>query len=290
MASLEHEMAVAALAKIRASGGDASALARLFPRPEPDVVCVGLDAGGVGAEWVSIGPRTSEYAILYFHGGGYTEGSLGTHRELVSRISRHSGIPVLSVDYRLAPANPFPAAVDDARMAWAWLTQTIAAHKIAVAGDSAGGGLAIALLFTLRDKSEPMPAFCALISPWCDLEIDSESAVCADDPLIAPDQLRKRGLCYAGLADLRHPLASPINGCMGNLPPLFIQVGDREVLLDDACRVNQKALAAGGRSELEVWEGMTHVWHILGDSVPEARAATQQLGAAINSALRTSIT
>ena len=287
MASVQHQ---AALDALTADRGDAAALAKLFPRVAPDVNWAAVDVDGVAAEWVSLGPRDTGRAILYFHGGGFTEGSPRTHRELISRISRHAGVAALSVDYRLAPLHPFPAALQDARRAWDWLTRALPANRIALVGDSAGGGLALALLLSLRDDGVALPAICAAMSPWCDLEVSGDSDAFKDDPLIAPDELRGRGRWYLGDADPRDARASPVYGCMEGLPPIFIQVGEREGLLEDSRRVVERARQAGVVAELEIWPGMTHVWHVLGDAVPEARAATERLGAVIADALKTSAT
>jgi len=287
MAGVKHRAAFEALTPER---GDAAAFAGLFPRVAPDVTWAAVDVDGVAAEWVSLGPRDTGRAILYFHGGGFTEGSPRTHRELVSRISRHAGVAALSVDYRLAPLHPFPAALQDARRAWDWLTRTVPADRIALVGDSAGGGLALALLLPPRDAGVPLPAICAVISPWCDLEVSGDIAAFSDDPLIAPEELRERGRWYVGDADPRNPQASPVYGRMEGLPPLFVQVGEREGLLEDSRRVVERARQAGVAAELEIWPGMTHVWHVVGDAVSEARAATERLGAAIAEALKPAAT
>lgn len=280
MASPEHAAALAALT----GAADPSALARLFPKPGPDVTWTAIDAGGVSAEWVCAGsPCDRQRAILYLHGGGYTDGSPATHRELVSRVVRQSGVPALSVDYRLAPANPYPAALNDASAAWDWLSQRIPAHRIALVGDSAGGGLALGLAMRLRDQGRSRPALVAGLSPWGDLML--EGADDADDPLIEVAQLRERGRWYLAGADPRTPYAAPVHGRMDGLPPLFLQVGEREALLADSQKIAAKARGAGVPVTLQVWPGMTHVWHVLGDAVPEARRATAALADAISDAL-----
>lgn len=281
MASPEH---AAALAALTAGPLDRAAAARLFPKPGPDITWTAVDAGGVPAEWVSAGcPCDRSRAFLYLHGGGYTEGSPSSHRELVSRIARHARVPALSIDYRLAPAHPYPAALDDAVAAWSWLADRVPADRIALVGDSAGGGLALGLAIWLRDQGRPSPALVAALSPWGDLELSEAEG--ADDPLIAVDELRERGRWYLGGADPRTAYASPVHGRLEGLPPIYIQVGDREALLGDSRRIAANARAAGVRVDLDVWPGMTHVWHVLGDGVPEAREATLRLAEAIAGAL-----
>lgn len=282
MVSPEYAAALAALV----SGLQRPAeLARLFPRPAPDVAWTAVDAGGAPAEWVTAGDMGEDGgAFLYLHGGGYTEGSPASHRELVSRLVRHAGAPALSVDYRLAPQHPYPAALDDAIGAWTWLSGRLGPDRVAIVGDSAGGGLALALAMWLRDHGRPGPAMVAALCPWTDLSLaDAEGA---QDPLIDVSALRERGRSYLGAADPRTPYASPLHGRMEGLPPLFLHAGDCDVLKDDAARFAARAAAAGAAVEFEAWPGMTHVWHALGDAVPEARDATRRAGAAIGAALR----
>lgn len=279
MASREHDSLIAALVAARAAG-DADAVARLYPRTPPDVRTQAITAGDVPAEWVSTPGARSDRALLYLHGGGYTEGSPATHRELISRLVRRTSVRALGVRYRLAPTHTFPAAVDDALSAWRWLTAQLPPERIAIVGDSAGGGLGLALMMALRDAGEPGPCLGAFMCPWADLEITGDSATC-EDPLIPLEALRERGRLYAGPDHVRDPLASPLHGDFKGLPPLFLQTGDREILLDDSRRVAAAAAAAGVSVKLEVWAGMTHVWHIWGDQVPEAVQATAQLSAEI---------
>jgi acetyl esterase/lipase len=250
-------------------------------RPARDVRWWSLRAGGVPAEWVEAPGARADRAIVYLHGGGYVAGSPRSHRGLAGELGRAAGARVLSVDYRLAPEHPFPAAVDDAVAAVAWLlAQGYAPGRLAVAGDSAGGGLTIATLLSLRERGLPQPAAAACLSPWVDLEGAGETLRTHAhlDPMLAPDYIAAVGRHYVGEAgDLRHPLASPIHAELGGLAPLLVQVGAREVLLDDARRLVARVVAAGGRAELEVWAHMVHVWQIFG-FLPEARRALVRLG------------
>ena len=236
-------------------------------------------ADGVPVTWVAASGADARRAIVYLHGGGYVLGSRAGYVSLASRISAAAGARVLLVEYRLAPENPFPAAVDDALTVWNWLfTQGITAGHTAIAGDSAGGGLTLALLQRIRETGAPMPACAVCLSPWADLEASGATAApgTVDDPMITTDVLLERGRHYAGEATA-DPLASPIHADYAGFPPLLIQVGTREVLLSDAHRVAERARAAGVDVTLEEEEGLIHVWQIFPD-VPESDAAIQRIG------------
>jgi acetyl esterase/lipase len=248
-----------------------------------------IDAGGVPCEWV-LAPGADELrAILYFHGGGYYRGSLNTHRELCSRIGRISGWPVLNVAYRLAPEHPFPAALDDALAVWRWLvagdaapgrTSGIAPGRVVVAGDSAGGGLAAALMLALKEQHKPMPGGAVLLSPWTDLEQTGPSmrTRAAADPSLTKAYLDRFAKAYAGETDPCNPLVSPLYGDLAGLPPLQIQVGTAEVLEDDSARFAARAEAAGVTVRLERWPDMIHVWQRYAMVLPEAREAIDRIG------------
>lgn len=253
-----------------------------FTAPVPELAELEpVDAGGVPSEWVRAPGVRSDGALLYLHGGGYAIGSINTHRELASRISAATDLPVLVIDYRLAPEHPHPAAVDDAVSAYRWLlAEGIAAERIAIAGDSAGGGLAVATLVALRNAGEPLPACAVPISPWVDMEVTAESCTTrADaDPMVTPAALKRMADWYMNGQDLRTPLASPIHADLSGLPPLLVQVGDAEVLLDDATRLVERAKAAGVDATCEVADDCIHVWHVFG-GVPESDEAVSRLGA-----------
>ncbi len=254
------------------------ASADLFP-PSPDVLASSVDAGGVPADWVSVDASEADRVVLYLHGGGYVMGSRNTHRGLAGRIARAARARVLLPDYRLAPEHPFPAAVDDAMACWRWLlAEGHAAKRMAIAGDSAGGGLTLATLLALKAAGDRLPACAVGLSPWTDLEGTGPTAEpgAVDDPMIAPEGLRATGRQYAA-ADLRNPLAAPLHGDLAGLPPLLLQVGTREILLSDSTRFADKARSAGVDVTLEVEEGLIHVWQIFPD-VPEAQAAVERIG------------
>ncbi len=241
-----------------------------------------VDAGGVAAEWVegpwSVGGAT----ILYLHGGGYTVGSVRTHRALVARLGQAAGARGLTVDYRLGPEDPFPAAVEDALAAYRWLVREgVDPTRIVVAGDSAGGGLTLALLVALRDAGDALPAAGVCISPWTDLACTGESMSTrsAADPMVQRDGLLPMAAAYLAGRDPRTPLASPLYADLRGLPPLLIHVGTAETLLDDATRVAERARAAGVVVDLEVWDDMIHVWHAFAPLLPEADEAVGRVGA-----------
>ncbi len=249
----------------------------------PGTEVMPTQAGGVPAEWVGASGADARRAVLYLHGGGYVIGSLNTHRSVASRISAASGARVLLLDYRLAPEHPFPAAVDDAFSAYRWLaTQGVLPEHVAIAGDSAGGGLTLALLAKIRDEGLPLPACGVCLSPWVDLE--GKGATCepgaVDDPMVTLEGLRAMGQSYAG-GSLDAPLASPLHADLTGLPPLLVQVGTREILLDDARRIAALAEAAGVSVTLEEEEGLMHVWQLFPD-VPESDAAVARIGAFVD--------
>ena len=254
---------------------------RVSERLPSDVMCETVNAGGVPAQWIVPPAANPERVILYLHGGGYTMGSSNTHRAMIARIARASNARALAIDYRLAPENPFPAAVEDATAAYRWLlAEGHSPGKIVVAGDSAGGGLTLAALAALRDSGAPLPAGAVPISPWTDLEGTGESvrSRANRDPMIQPGGLTGMARMYLGEQDPRNPLASPLHADFRGFPPLLIQVGDAEILLDDATRVASRARAAGVEVELEVWDDMIHVWHVFAKLLPEGQQAIERIG------------
>ncbi|MFQ5699856.1 MAG: alpha/beta hydrolase [Myxococcota bacterium] len=288
MPSAQHEAMVQMLLSQRPEGTPTleetrerfEQMASLFPVPE-DVTREAVDAGGVPAEWLAAPGASPSRVILYLHGGGYVIGSIATHRSLLSRLSRASGARGLSVGYRLAPEHPFPAAVEDATTAYRWLLASgVSPGSVVVAGDSAGGGLTLATLLALRDAGDRLPAAAVCMSPWTDLEGTGASAQPggADDPLLDLEGLREMGRHYAG-SDLTHPLAAPLHADYAGLPPILIQVGTREILLDDSRRVAERARKAGVDLTLDVWDGLIHVWQMFGAmGVPESDQAIEKIG------------
>lgn len=246
-----------------------------------DVQCQPVDAGGVPAEWVTTPESATERVICSLHGGAYMVGSPSTNRELVSRLARASAARVLGIDYRLAPENPFPAAVEDSTAAYRWLLSTgVKPSQVVIIGESAGGGLTIATLLALRDTGEPLPAAAVAISPWVDMEALGESITTKAevDPMVQRDSILMAAKAYLGDLDPRTPLASPIYADLTGLPPLLIQVGTSEILLDDATRLAERARADGVDVVLEPWEDMVHVWHSFAEMLPEGQQAIDRIG------------
>ena len=266
-------------ADIEATRAGMEAMVGGFPLP-PDTRVEEVEAGGSVADWISVPQSDPRRVVLYLHGGGYVLGSRRTHRELAARIASAACARVLVLEYRLAPEAPFPAAVEDAAAAFRWLcAQGIAADSIAIAGDSAGGGLTLATLLALRDAGDGLPACAICLSPWTDLEGTGASARpgVVDDPMVDVAGLRAMGRVYAGDA-IRDPLAAPLYGDFAGLPPLLIQVGTREILLDDATRVAERARGQGVDVTLEIEAGAPHVWQVF-PGIPESTAAVERIGA-----------
>ncbi len=252
----------------------------------PDAKCEKVDAGGVAAEWVAAPGCDAPRAVLFLHGGGYAIGSINTHRRLAYDISAASGTRVLLIDYRLAPEHPFPAAVEDAAKAWRWLMQQgFAANKLAIAGDSAGGGLTIATLINLRDQQLGLPACAVAISPWVDLEGagNSITARAAQDPMVAKDGLLWMARMYLNGKDAKTPLAAPLHADLRGLPPVLVQVGSAEILLDDATRIAEKLHAAGVEVRLALWPNMLHVFPLFAPILSEGRDGCLEIGSFIRS-------
>jgi monoterpene epsilon-lactone hydrolase len=248
---------------------------------QPDIKSEKVSANGVDAEWVSVSGAAADRAVLYLHGGGYVLGSVNTHRDLLGRISRVAQARVLGLNYRLAPEHPFPAAVEDAVAGYRFLLDKgLKPARIAVAGDSAGGGLTLATLVAVRDAKLPLPAAGVCLSPWVDMEAQGESMKTrADrDPIASSDALFMMAQAYLGGKDPKTPLAAPLHADLKGLPPLFIQVGDAEVLLDDSNRVAERARAAGVKVKLEVWPEMIHVWQLFASFLPEGQEAIEGIG------------
>ncbi len=258
-------------------------LGERFPAPT-DAVCEPIEVEGRPAELIRTPGADPDRCVLYLHGGGYVLGSLGTHRNLACGISRAAGAQVLLLDYRLAPENPFPAAVEDAVAAYRWLlARGFDPARLAIAGDSAGGGLTISTLVVLQDDGDPRPAAAVCISPWVDLEGSGASmtAKAEEDPIIWRGVIDWFAGLYLAGTDPRQPLAAPLHAELHGLPPLLIQVGTAECLLDDAVRLAEKARAAGVAVELEATENMVHVWHLFAPILSEGRAAIDRAGAFI---------
>ncbi|WP_345812832.1 alpha/beta hydrolase [Paraburkholderia sp. PREW-6R] len=234
------------------------------------------------AQASNIHASTDRPTVLYCHGGGYYFCSPRSHRSIVFGLATRADAPVFSLDYRLAPEHRFPAALDDACAAYRRLIATgIAAESIVMAGDSAGGGLALATLLALRDAGDPLPSGCLLFSPWTDLAATGATLRTNDgrDPMFSGPAIALAAKVYLGDAPATHPYASPVYGDLNGLPPLYIMAGSTEVLLDDSQRVADKARAAGVDCEFEVWENMPHVWPMFAPFIPEANRALDNAAA-----------
>jgi acetyl esterase/lipase len=256
---------------------EAAALAVL----PPNTTVRPISAAGVSCEMVCCSCRELDHLMFYLHGGGFTSGSCRTHRDLAARLSLVCGLPVLVVDYRLAPENPFPAGLEDAVKVYRWMIHkgTLPDHII-VGGDSSGGGLVMSMLGTLHAAGDPLPTAGVLMSPWLDLALTGESlhSRAALDPLVSQEGLRACIKDYVGDRDPQNPLISPLFADLHGLPPLLVQVGDHEVLLSDSESLCRRAKAVGVEITLEVWPEMWHVWHAFAAQVPEAQAAIDRIG------------
>ncbi|MGE0229830.1 MAG: alpha/beta hydrolase [Dehalococcoidia bacterium] len=238
-----------------------------------------VEVDGVRGEWICAPDADTAHRLLFLHGGGYVMGSPTTHRELAGRLSHASSAAVLLLDYRLAPETPFPAAVDDAFHALAWMRahgpdEESPAAALAVAGDSAGGGLALATLVNVRDRGLPLPRAGLLMSPWADMLASGESYV-----RFGAGNLHTMAAAYLGGADPRHPLASPVYADLTGLPPLMVQVGEAEAFLDDSTTLAGRAREAGVDVTLEVWPDMIHVFQSYAPVIPEGQEAIDRAGA-----------
>jgi epsilon-lactone hydrolase len=246
---------------------------------EPDIRFEKFMIEEIPAAWV-IAPNAAEDRVfLYLHGGAYILGSCNTHKDLAAKLSRSTASRVLLIDYRLAPKNPFPAAIEDAVTAYRWLLSIgVSPERIVVGGDSAGGGLTMSLLLSLRDAGVSLPAAGVLLSPWTDLEGTGESMETrADvDPWINPQETRLAPVLYIGDMDRRHPLVSPIYADLQGMPPLLVHVGSDEILLDDSVRLAENARTAGVEVSINIWEDMWHVFQQF--NPPEARQAIEEIG------------
>jgi epsilon-lactone hydrolase len=241
-----------------------------------DVTVEAVDAGGVRAEWTSTANADPRRAILYVHGGGYVIGSLDSHRHAVSEIGRAGGTKVLALDYRLAPEHPFPAPIDDSLAGYRFLLSAgFKPGNIAIAGDSAGGGLVVAALVAIRDAGLPQPSCAWTISPWVDMEAigGSMTAKAGEDPTVQKDGIAFMARSYLNGADPRHPLAAPLYADLTGIAPLLIQVGAAETLLDDSVRLAGVAGAAHVPVTLEIWPEMIHVWHVYHPNLAAGRRA-----------------
>jgi monoterpene epsilon-lactone hydrolase len=250
-----------------------------------DVSVEPVSANGVRAEWISTPGAADDAAILYLHGGGYVIGSLDSHRHLVAEAGREAGCWALALDYRLAPEYPFPAAVDDAVAAYRYLLgRGIKPGRIAIAGDSAGGGLVVSAMVAIRDAGLPTPGCGWCISPWVDMEAvgDTMTSKAETDPTVQKLGILDMARLYLNDADPRSPLAAPLYADLTGLAPLLIQVGACETLLDDAVRLAKAAGAADVYVDLQIWPEMIHVWHLFHPELSAGKKAIAAGGAFVH--------
>jgi len=255
-----------------------------------DVKIENVDVSGVPAVWISTPEVVEEYVVLYLHGGGYVQGSINTHKEFGSRISRVSNSRVLLLGYRLAPENPYPAALEDAVAAYKWLidSEGINPKNVIIGGESAGGGLTIATLLKLRDTGITLPAAAIILSPWTDLLMTGDSIITKAkvDPLASASDLFFLASLYIGEDDPKNPFISPLYADLKGLPPMLIQVGSAEILLNDSTRIAEKAKSAGVDVILDIWEDMIHMFQMFASWAPEGQKATEKIGKFIQKHLK----
>jgi acetyl esterase/lipase len=256
-----------------------------------DVKIDSVDVDGVPGEWSIVPGNDASRVLLFLHGGGYCSGSILSHRRMVTEAGREAGVRTLAIAFRLAPEHPFPAAFDDALTAWRFLRRHgLAAGDIAIGGDSAGGGLTVALINRLRDAGEELPGCAWLVSPWTDLTMSGSTLVTKDavDPIIRKGYLHELADAYlpAGM-DPKDPRVSVLYAGLQGLPPTLIQVGSAETLLDDSVRFAGAAGAADVAVTLEIWPHMIHAWHLWNAHVEPARRALASAGAFIRRHLST---
>lgn len=252
--------------------------ASIFSIPD-DVVIEQVRDEKVKGEWVRAGQTRSDAAFIYLHGGAYIFCSPKTHRHLTAALSAATGIPVLSLDYRLAPEHSFPAPVEDAVAAYQWLTgKGFSPDQIVIGGDSAGGGLTVASMLSLRDAGLELPACGVCISPWADLTMAGDSYSKNDEARATRERLKTYAGIYLNGANPKNPLASPVFADLSDLPPLLIQVGGSEPFYDDSLLLESAAKKAGVGTEMEIWEQMFHVWHYYHPMLSEGRQAISHIG------------
>jgi len=252
----------------------------VVPHPPRGTETRTVSVDGIAAVHTKVRDARTDCYILHFHGGGYAFGSAPLYRDFAWRISAATRACVLYFDYRLAPEHPFPAAVEDASRAYRWLADRIDPHRIAFLGDSAGGGLAFATAYKLRDEGFSLPCAIVALSPWTDLALTGESlrSNAKADPIMNVARLPSFANHYLGGANPRHPYASPLYGDVEGLPPILIQVGSDEILRDDSVRMATKLHDAGRDVEIEVWPRMPHAWQLYARILPEGRRAIERVG------------
>jgi monoterpene epsilon-lactone hydrolase len=254
---------------------------RWVPRPPAGTDTTEVRAGQLKLRRITTPASRPKRNVLYLHGGAYISGAPIYYRHFTWRIANAANACVWALEYRLAPEHPFPAALEDAGAGFLWLAnQMTDTSELFVMGDSAGAGLALCLLFKLRDESRPLPGATVAMSPWTDLALTGPSLTenAASDPMLNADDLPEFVRCYLAGADPRNPYASPLYGDPSGLPPVLIHVGSDEILRDDALRMAEKLKQDNPRSRLEIWPRMPHAFQLFVPVLPEAHAAIAQIG------------
>lgn len=263
-------------------------MAAFFPIPE-NAKIERVNIEGITGELIKFSENKSSSIIIYLHGGGYISGSINSYRTLACNISKISGITVLLIEYRLAPEFPFPLAIKDSIKAYNWVKQQgLPAKHIAIAGDSAGAGLALATCIMLRDRKQELPAAIVSISGWLDLNMEGKSIEnkAAVDPICSLSKLQFFRNLYVPKGDFHNPLVSPLYADLKHLPPLLIQVGTEEILLDDSIRLAKKTKQYNIQAELKIWNKMIHVWHLFAPYLSEGWDAIEEIGIFLNQNLK----
>lgn len=248
--------------------------------PPADIAHAPDRIAGIACEWVTAPGSRDDHVVIWMHGGGFAAGSCHTHRGLAGEIARHAAARVLTIDYRLAPEHPFPAALDDCRAAYDAVATEQAIAKLAVGGDSAGGALALGVMQDARDTGQRQPDAAVLLSPWLDLRCNANAyaARAASDPMIQPDVLRRLAGDYLGGHPADDPAVSPGLGGLAGLPPILVQAGSDEVLLDDSLLLDRRGREAGVAVTIEVWAEMVHVFQAYHMLLPDGGQALARAG------------
>lgn len=266
------------IAEIRTQDVNAAKFAGRFPK---DVEIEHINIDGIAAAWIRPAGADKTKALLHIHGGGYVTGSIASYTRMCILMAQTLKVNVLLPAYRLAPEHPFPAAVDDVLKIYRWLLrQGYQSKDILISGDSAGGGLCVAAVIALRDQGDALPAAVICLSPWADLTLQGQSHVTRfkSEAMLNTETLREWALAYTNKENLGNPLVSPTFADFHDFPPLLIQVSGNEVLLDDAIALAEKAKSAGVDVSLKIWDGLWHVWQIVGDAIPESKMAFEEVG------------
>ncbi len=266
-----------------------SAMNAKFSRVPEDMKVDKFEIEGIPAAWIHTSDAEQGKIILHLHGGGYVTGSIDSYLMMCTRMAQTLKMNLLLPEYRLAPEHPFPAALEDALKVYRWLLAQ--GHKpgdIIFSGDSAGGGLALATILALREAGERLPAAVVGMSPWTDLTLKGQSHItnARAEAVLRKDTLGEWAACYTGKENPENPLISPIYANFHGFPPLLIQVGSQEILLSDALALAEKARADGISVTLKIWDGMWHVWQVLGDLIPESRQAFEQISRFVQEKVR----